>query len=283
MDGTAHRAHASCAARSLVALIAVAGLVVVGAMTTATASTSTRPLVGTSFGGTSVTTINTTTALFPNASVGRYYFSGNPGTYEGSPLSAIPAGETIFVSFKTTVATVESGADNAAFAAILQDWNASGRTIYWTWQHEADAPTSGIAPADYVAGWNQLLSVEAANPAPNVHSMSILTGSALNTNAPHGPLSQWFVPADAVGFDVYNLTQEPLAEAYATSVGKPLAFPEFGNVVAPNTATDAAALSFAQSFVANLTPNVFAASWWNSLGTSLTGKPLTTAYLGTLP
>ena len=48
--------------------------------------------------------------------------------------------------------------------------------------------------------------------------------------------------ADAIGFDIYNLTQEPLAEAYATTVGKPLAFPEFGNVVAPNTTTDAAAL-----------------------------------------
>jgi|GEM_PF-1649173 len=283
MAGTANRAYAPGAARSLVALIAVAGLLVVGAMTSATAGTSARLLVGASFGGTTVTAINTTTALFPNATVGRYYFSGNPGTYESTPLSAIPSGETIFVSFKTTVATVESGAYNAAFTSILQDWNASGRTIYWTWQHEADISTSGIAAADYVAGWSQLLAVEAANPAPNVHSMSILTGSALNTNAPHGPLGQWYVPTDAIGFDVYNLTQEPLAEAYANTVGKPLAFPEFGNVIAPNPTTDAAALAFAQSFIANLTPNVFAAAWWNSLGTSLTGKPLTTAYLGTLP
>ena len=283
MIETGHRAHASSAARSLVAFIAVAGLLVGGVVSAARADTSTRVLVGSAFGGTSVTAINTTTALFPNATVGRYYFAGNPGTYEATPLASIPGGETIFVSFKTTVSTVESGAYNAAFAAILQDWNASGRTIYWTWQHEADSPSSGIAHADYVAGWNQLLSVEAANPSPNVHSMSILTGSALNTNAPHGPLSQWYVPADAVGFDVYNLTQEPLAETYATSVAKPLAFPEFGNVVAPNTTTDAAALTFAQAFIAALTPNVFAVAWWNSAGTTLTGKPLTTAYLRTLP
>jgi len=41
---------------------------------------------------------------------------------------------------------------------------------------------------------------------------------------------------------------------------RPLTIPEFGNVVAPNTTSDAAALSFAQFLIGNLTPNVYAES-----------------------
>lgn len=239
-------------------------------------------LVGSSFGGSGLRAIRATTALFPSSRVGRYYFPADPAPYGTSVLTAIPAGEVIFVSFKTAVATVASGAYDATFKTVLASWNASGRTIYWTWQHEADDPAKGINPADFVAGWNHLLSVAAAEPSPDVHSMTVLTAFALTAGQPHGNPESWYVPGvDVLGFDSYQLSTERLAEAYAASKGKRLAFPEFGDGTVAGR-TDAQGLAFAQAFYAALTPDVFAAAWYNAGVNKLDVRPRTLAYLESL-
>ncbi len=237
-------------------------------------------LLGSSFGGGSVANIRSTVARYPNSALGRYYFPGNPSVYSASALPSIPAQEAIMVSFKTAVATVKSGAYDATFASILRSWNASGRTIYWTWQHEADNPSKHIAPADYVAGWKHLLAVAAANPAPRVHSMSILMAYVLSPTHPHGDPAAWYVNTDVLGFDSYNLGSEKQAIAYAAAKGKRLAFPEFGAGIAG--ASDAASLAFAKSFVAAFTPNVFGAAWFNALGTTLSRIPATQSFLNSI-
>jgi len=237
-------------------------------------------LLGSSFGGGSVASIHSTCARFPNSSLGRYYFPGNPSIYSSSALTAIPAHETIMVSFKTAVATVKSGAYDATFTSILRSWNASGRTIYWTWQHEADNPSKHIAPADYVAGWKHLLAVAAANPSPRVHSMSILMAYVLSPSHPHGDPAKWYVNSDVLGFDSYNLGSEKQAIAYAAAKGKRVAFPEFGDGIAG--APDAASLLFAKAFVGAFTSNVFGAAWFNALGTTLSRIPHTATFLNSI-
>jgi len=237
-------------------------------------------LLGSSFGGGSVASIHSTCARFPNANLGRYYFPGNPSVYSSSALPAIPAHETIMVSFKTAVATVKSGAYDATFTSILRSWNASGRTIYWTWQHEADNPSKHIAPADYVAGWKHLLAVAAANPSPRVHSMSILMAYVLQPSHPHGDPAKWYVNTDVIGFDSYNLVSEKQAISYAAAKGKRLAFPEFGDGIAG--APDSASLAFAKAFVGAFTSNVFGAAWFNALGTTLSRIPNTQTFLNSI-
>lgn len=235
-------------------------------------------LWGQSFGGSSVGAINTATAQWPTAKVGRFYFPGDPTVYASSPLTAIPAGDVIMVSFKAAVSAVSSGAYDAAFTTVLRSWNASGRTIFWTWQHEADNPSKGIDPAAYRAGWAHLLSVEQANPSNAVHSMAILMAYVLAPSRPHGDPASWYVPTDVLGFDCYDLTTEPLAESYANAKGKPLAFPEIGAGIVPGN-TDAQSLAFARAFYAGLSPGVFAVAWFNALNNSLSGLPQTLAYL----
>ena len=264
---------------TVIGLIAFVGVHV---LTQSHAYTGHRVLWGESFGGSSVTNIKTATSAWSNATVGRYYFSGDPKTYSTSSLTSIPSNETIFVSFKTSVASVASGSYNATFATILKSWNNSGRTIYWTWQHEPDDPTKNIAPAQFVAGFNQLLSVERANPSPNVKSMSILMAYALAKGQPHGNPDSWYVNTDVLGFDCYQLKTELLAEAYATSKGKALAFPEVGDGIKAGQ-TDFQANAFAHSFNSALTPNVFAAVWYNAGVNKLAPWPNTLNYLKTLP
>lgn len=235
-------------------------------------------ILGTSFGGSDAAAVNATETQFPEQDLGRYYFSANPDTFANTPgLAAIPTTEPIIISFKYPVASTVSGANNAAFTTVLRDWNATGRTIYWTWQHEADDPAKGIAQSDFVAGWNQLLSVEAANPNPNVHSLSILMGAALNNG--HGPTDGWYVSGvDYIGFDCYFTNSEQAAEAYAVAKGKGLFIPEFGDTVSPGQ-TDAQAKAFAQAFMADLTPVVLGAAWYNAGNNDLSKFPNTLAYL----
>jgi len=238
-------------------------------------------LYGDSFGGSAVANIQSSTTEWGNTTVGRYYFQGDPTGYI-SPLTAIPAHEAIMLSFKTAVATVKSGAYNATFATILKSWNASGRTIYWTWQHEPDDPKKAIAPADYVAGFNQLLTVEKANPSPNVHSMSIFMGILLDPSVPHGNPDSWYVNTDYLGFDSYFIKSELEAETYSIKKGKQLAFPEVGNGLNSGQ-TDAQTLAFAKTFVSDFTSNVFAMVWYNQSNNTLSQYPNTLAYLKTLP
>ncbi len=277
------RVTASVAVLGAIAAIAVASTTLPSGAATRSAGKVALPTgvaLGSSFGGGGAASMAATAARFPNSSVGRYYFPGNPSAYSSSGLSRIPAREVIMVSFKTPVATVKSGAYDAQFATILRSWNASGRTIYWTWQHEADNPSKNIAPADFVAGWKKLLAVAAANPSAHVHSMSILMAYALTPNHPHGNPDAWYVNTDVLGFDCYSLTNEKFALAYAAAKGKRLAFPEFGAGIAG--ASDAASLAFAESFIGAFTPNVFAAAWFNALGTALSRIPQTAHYLNSI-
>jgi hypothetical protein len=191
----------------VVLVVVVAGYIIVSR----SHATAAPVLWGDSYGGSSVANIQSATAQWNNTTVGRYYFSGDPVVYSNSNLTAIPARETIFVSFKTAVSTVKSGAYDATFRTILQSWNNSGREIYWTWQHEADDPTKNIAPADFVQGYNHLLAVARANPSPKVHSMSIFMAIMLTSSHPHGNPESWYVDTDVLGFDCYFLTTETLA------------------------------------------------------------------------
>jgi hypothetical protein len=173
---------------------------------------------GTSLGTSSAATVK----MFPNARVGRVFQNS-----ASAKLPSLPSSYQIWVSFNGSTSAVTSGKFNAEFAKILQSWNASGRTVYWNWQHEADR--GGMSSAQFRAGWAQLLSVAKKYPSPRVHSMSILTGFVLYPNQPHGNPESWYVNADVLGFDTYLQPAIPRAMNYAKSKHKPWAIPEFGN------------------------------------------------------
>ena len=182
----------------------------------------------------------------------------------------------IFVSFKYPVAATAAGANDAAFTQVLRSWAATGREIYWTWQHEADNPSKAISQASYQAGWARLLADEATVDAPHLHSMSILMGVALE--GVHGSVEGWYIPGvDVLGFDCYYVKTELLAETYAAAKGKPLAIPEFGAAVGGSS--DATSAAFVQQFIANLDANTIAAVWYDNNGNDLPTHPLTLAVL----
>ena len=232
---------------------------------------------GVAFGTSLGTNTAATLKLFPNAKIGRVFWNT-----PNAQLPALPSTYQIWVSFNTSMATVASGSFNAQFATLLQAWNKSGRTVYWSWQHEADRHSSSSA-AQFVAGWKQLLSVEAKNPSTRVKSMNILTGILLAPNRPHGDPARWYVNADVLGFDCYVPASIPRAMAYAKSKGKKWALPEFG---ADNG--DAGNIAYIQSTIqqwASYPP--IGAAWYNNTAAASFSQPLaqlpqTTAYLRTL-
>jgi hypothetical protein len=203
--------------------------------------------------------------------VAHFYYPGAPQTWGGA-MATIPANQVIIVSFNYDVATTAAGGSDAAFTQVLRSWAASGRTIYWNWQHEADNPAKNISPAAYRAGWDRLLADAAAVNAPNLHSMSILMAIALT--GVHGPADSWYIPGvDVVGFDSYYLNTELLSEQYAAAKGKPLAFPEFGAAIGGSS--DAVSAAFARDFIAALDSNTIAAVWFNNNGNNITTHPAT--------
>ena len=232
---------------------------------------------GVAFGTSLGTNTAATLKLFPNAKIGRVFWSAPK-----AQLPALPSTYQIWVSFNTSMSTVASGKFNAQFATLLQAWNKSGRTVYWSWQHEADRHSSSSA-AQFVAGWKQLLSVEAKNPSTRVKSMNILTGILLAPNKPHGDPARWYVNADVLGFDCYVPASIPRAMAYAKSKGKKWALPEFG---ADNG--DAGNIAYIQSTIqqwASYPP--IGAAWYNNTAAASFSQPLaklpqTTAYLRAL-
>jgi hypothetical protein len=229
---------------------------------------------GTSFGANMAATVQ----MFPNARIGRVFESNlNP------QLPALPASDQIWLSFNTSPALVASGGFNRQFGAILQGWNATGRTVYWDWQHEADSPANHFNPAQIQAGWAQLLSVEQKYPSPTVKSMSIYEGFLLYPSKPHGDPSLWYVNADVLGFDCYMPNNVVRAMLYAKSKGKPWAIPEFGA-----HGGDTADLAYITSTITSWAayPPIGAA-WFNntaaaSFSQPLTQIPRTLAYLRTL-
>ena len=218
-------------------------------------------LFGTSFGGNSAATVK----LFPNARIGRLFWSAPKAT-----LPALPSTWEIWLSFNTSPSVVASGKFNAQFATLLQAWNKSGRTVYWDWQHEADRSSTSTA-AQFRAGWAQLLSVEKKYPSTRVKSMNILTGIELAPNKPHGDPSLWYVNADVLGFDCYVPASVPRAMAYAKAKGKPWAIPEFG---ADNG--DAGNVAYIKSTIASWAayPPIGAA-WYNNTAAASFSQPLT--------
>ena len=228
-------------------------------------------LIGTSFGG----SVAATEAQFPNMAVARFYYPGAPRVWGGS-MATIPASQVIIVSFNYPAAATAAGAYDASFTQVLRSWAASGRTIYWNWEHEADNPAKGISQASYRAAWDRLLADAAAVNAPNLHSMSIIMAIALT--GVHGPVEGWYVPGvDVVGFDSYYLSTELLAEQYAAAKGKPLAFPEFGSSIGGSS--DATSAAFARQFIAALDSNTIAAVWFDNMGNNLSSHPATLAVL----
>jgi len=220
---------------------------------------------GTSLG----TNTSTTLRLFPNPDVVRVFWSSPK-----AQLPSMPSSAALIVSFKALPSS-------SAFASILQSWNKSGRTVYWTYYHEADR--DNISATKFRAGWASLLAVEKKYPSTHVKSLSILTGILLAPNQPHGNPANWYVPADILGFDCYVPASIPRAMAYAKAKGKPWALPEFG---ADNG--DAGDVKYIQSTIAQWVsyPPV-AASWYNntagaSFSQPLTRLPQTTAYLKAL-
>ncbi len=229
--------------------------------TTVTASPSPTATVAKVLTGTSGPGL----AVWPNAPAVRTYWGGLPST----ALPSAPAGAVLFVSFKTAPADI---------GPFIDAWQASGRTVYWTWHHEPD--NGDMTGAAFVSETNALLAQAATHPHSNVHSMTILTANSLVV----GNADQYYVPGvDVIGFDDYNLNNEPKCEAYATAHGKRLIFGEVGNVLNGATDTDAQALAFAQSFWGALDSNVLAALWWSGSTNTLVGKPLTTAFLSSQP
>jgi hypothetical protein len=233
--------------------------------------------VGLSVVGSSQSSINTATRMFPNAKVGRY-FAQNLQPYNQSSLRFFPAAMEIWISWNTSPSLVASGAYDSTFATILQSWNASGRTIMWSWTHEADNPSSHYNPSQIRAGWSHLLAVEKKYPNARVKSMSIYEAYMLDPKKPHGDPSIWYVPADILGFDTYLTVNEPRAIAYAKSKGKPWSIPETGN------RGDAASLAFMKTMVAGWAsyPPI-GISWFSStnggFSQPLTALPRTLAYL----
>ncbi len=227
---------------------------------------------GTSLGSSTTQTVH----LFPNARIGRVFMSAPKAN-----LPALPSSYQIWLSFKTSPSLVASGKFNSQFAALLKAWNASGRTVYWTWQHEADR--SGMSSAQFRAGWAQLLSVAKQYPSSRVHSMSILTGILLAPNHPHGNPESWYVNADVLGFDCYVPASVPRAMAYAKAKQKKWSIPEFG---ADNG--DAGNVTYVKSTIASWgSYPPIGASWYNNTAGASFSQPLrvlprTTAYLRSL-
>jgi hypothetical protein len=179
--------------------------------------------------------------LWPSPRILRLFLQ-NPASLKPS---SYPIGTQLWISFTTAPSIVDSGSYNATFASILRSWNASEHIIYWDWEHEADDPIYHLNSTEVVKGWNQLLSVEHANPNPRVKSMSIYEGYLLAPNHPHGNPASWYVNADVLGFDAYQATNELLAMAYSKSKHKPWAVPETGHE--PNDAQD---LTWLKAYIA---------------------------------
>jgi hypothetical protein len=217
-----------------------------------------------------------TLKIFPKPDIVRIFWSSPK-----AQLPSMPSSAALWVSFKTSPSTVASGAFNKTFASLLQSWNNSGRTVYWTWYHEADR--DNISSTQFRQGWAQLLSVEKKYPSTHVKSMSILTGILLAPNHPHGSPENWYVNADILGFDCYVSASVPRAMAYAKSKLKPWAIPEFG---ADNG--DLGDITYIKDTIASWAayPPV-GASWYNNTAGASFSQPLyalpqTTTYLQTL-
>jgi hypothetical protein len=260
------------------ALLAVP-LLLPAAASDGTAATRPLPAVakgvpfGTSMGKDPATTLR----LYPNARVLR--------VFQSSPSAKLPyssTGAQIWLSFENSPSTVVSGGLNAQFATALRSWIASGRTVYWSWRHEADRG-HGITAAQFRAGWAQLLKVAAKYPSTRVHSMSILTGYVLNPRHPHGNPESWYVPAEVLGFDAYFADNLTRAMYYAKSKHKKWSVPEFGAHLG-----DVKDLAFVQTYQklwAAYPP--IGACWYNNTTSSYFSQPLsqipkTLAYLKTL-
>jgi hypothetical protein len=221
---------------------------------------------GTSLGTNSATTLR----LFPRPDVLRIFWSSPK-----AQLPSMPSTAALWVSFKSLPSA-------SSFAGILQAWNKSGRTVYWTYHHEADRPGQ-ISATKFRSGWASLLAVEKRYPSTHVKSMSIFTGIMLAPNHPHGNPESWYVNADILGFDCYVPASVPRAMAYAKAKHKSWAIPEFG---ADNG--DAGNVKYIQSTIAQWAayPPV-GASWYNNTAAASFSQPLsrlpkTTSYLKTL-
>jgi hypothetical protein len=229
---------------------------------------------GTSFGG----NMGATEKLFPNSKIARLFEHNLK-----AGLPSLPASEQIWLSFNDSPSLVASGKFNAQFGAVLQQWNKTGRTIYWDWQHEADNPRDHLNPATIRAGWAQLLSVEHKYPSSHVKSMSIYEGFLLSPNKPHGDPSLWYVPADVLGFDCYMPNAVVRAMNYAKAKGKPWAIPEFGN-----HGGDKADVAYITATINSWAPyRPIGAAWFNNTAAASFSQPLrqiptTTAYLRAL-
>lgn len=258
---TADATAISCVATAVPTVTATA---TVTATITATPSVSATPSVTPPppAAGTLTGTSTPGLSVFPTAKAVRSFSSGLPA----SSLPSVPAGAAVFLSFKTLPS-------DAVFAADLAAWESSGHEVYWTYYHEADS--GALTPAAYQSGWSHLLAVEAAHPYASVHSLTILMAYCFQ----RGNCESYYVPGvDFIGFDCYQLANEQRAEAYALAKGKRMVFGEVGNVTAGSN-TDSAALAYARTFWAALTPNVLAAIWWSGPPDTLVGKPATTSFL----
>lgn len=200
--------------------------------------------VGLSIVGGSQSSISSAFRMFPNAKVGRY-FAQSIRPFSQSSIRYFPASVEIWISWNTPSSQIASGAYDATFAKILQSWNASGRTIKWSWTHEADNPHQHQNAAKIRAGWAHLLAVEKKYPNARVKSMSIYEAYLLSPRHPHGSPDSWYVPADILGFDTYVPSNEARVIAYAKSKGKPWAIPETGM-----NHSDAADTAFMRGMVA---------------------------------
>jgi hypothetical protein len=262
----------------ITAVLAVLGAAPALALQAGANAATSSTKVGLSVVGSSQASISTATRMFPNAQVGRY-FAQSLQPYSQSPIRFFPSSMEIWISWNTSPATVASGAYDATFASILQSWNASGRTIKWSWTHEADNPRSHYNATQIRAGWAHLLAVEKKYPNARVKSMSIYEAYMLDPKMPHGNPANWYVPADILGFDTYVTSNEARAISYAKSKGKPWSIPETGNNL-----SDAGNVAFMKGMVAGWKayPPVGVA-WFSStnggFSKPLTKLPLTLAYL----
>src|SRR5947207_15526014 len=96
-------------------------------------------LVGTSFGGSSVTDITDTMTVFPAAEAGRFYESGMARALGSSDASSVPKTVELWYSFKgpqahpdAQVAAVAADSwDPSAFVSASDSWIASGASLRW--------------------------------------------------------------------------------------------------------------------------------------------------------